>query len=537
MAAPGTRCSCEGDRGIGAMKQPTDVLTIAASLVYRPRERELRALTDAMPNASQTVYGNVNVRTSVGARQRSSTFIVSDEPDRYSDPTMPRSRGQEIARLQDEYVATREMVVVDGFFCNAGPYRMPTRLVVEKSAVNIAAMQRHLLFDPMTDDAPLEPALTVICTPSMEIAGFRNNRVIAVWLDEGVTRVINSDYFDESKKAGLRMWSSRMYDYGGLVLHAGCKVIPSRTGLKSALILGLPDSGKSTITFTQQNGSRVLQDDFVALLEGGEIVSPQDGCIEKTYGLEPRLQPEIYAAVTSPDAYLENVLQRGNVPDFSREADRRAGRAVFNLRSIDAHPRDEPVTAAMVLFLNREKGVLPAVSRLDRRQAVRQFLLRELRGWTAKDAHGEGSLPGPRADRSLLGIAERGDRFARLLASHPIESFLLNTGWVGGERSDPRSRRIPFDCSFAILQALADETVGWESSPELGLDIAGTVPGMDDDELLQPRRLYEGQGRSSEYLDEVDRLRMEWRAYLAAVPLIGSLDWALSGGGRRRGAR
>jgi phosphoenolpyruvate carboxykinase (ATP) len=510
-----------------------DVLRSVASLVYRPDEGELRALTDAMPAASETVYGSVNVRTRVGARQRSSTFIVSDEPDRYSDPTMPRLEAERIGRLQDDYMRGREMVVVDGFLGSPGSYRRPTRLVVERANANIAAMQRHLLFDPVTDDASFEPELTVISTPGLEVPGFRNNRVIAAWLDEGVTRVINSDYFDESKKAGLRMWSSRAYDAGALVLHAGCKILSGVSGLRAAIVLGLPDSGKSTITFTQQRGSRVLQDDFVALTEGGGIVSTQDGCIEKTYGLDPRLQPELYGAVTRPDTYMENVLQRGNLPDFSREADRRAGRAVFNLRSIDAFPVEETPSDAMILFLMRGEGVLPAVARLDAKTAVQQFLLRELRGWTAKDAHGEGSLPGPRADQSLKGIAERGDRFARLLAGSGIEAFLLNTGGVGGPPSDPRSRGIPFNCTFAIVQALADGAVEWAPG-DLGLQTAAAVPGIDDRDLLQPVRLYQRQRRGAEYRDEVDRLRIEWRAYLAAVPPVAELAAVLPDGRRPR---
>jgi phosphoenolpyruvate carboxykinase (ATP) len=339
---------------------------------------------------------------------------------------------------------------------------------------------------------------------------------------------MNSDYFDEAKKAGLRMWGSRVYEAGGLVLHSGCKVVPSTRGLKSVLVLGLPDSGKSTITFTQQNGSRVVQDDFVALFDKGRIVSPQDGCIEKTYGLDSRLQPEIYAAVTSPDAYLENVLQRGNLPDFSKEADRRAGRAVFNLRSIDSFPVNEVPPLTTLLFLMRGDGVLPAVARLSRRDAVKHFLLRELRGWTAKDAHGEGSMPGPRADQSLIGIAQRGERLVQLLSGLDFECFLVNTGSVGGPPSDPRSKRIPFSCSLGLVQALVDGTVEWDGADELGLDVAARAPQVDDVELLQPRRLYESQGRIEEYRDRVARIRVEWRANIGAVPPIGKLSEVLS---------
>ncbi|MFN2489615.1 MAG: phosphoenolpyruvate carboxykinase (ATP) [Actinomycetota bacterium] len=498
---------------------PHEVATIARSVRYGPSEEELRALTDAMPNARQTLYGNVNVATQVGARQRSSTFLVSDEPERYTDPTISRAEGERVAALQDRYLATQDVIVIDGFIGSVAPHRTHARLVVEKANVNIAAMQRHLLYDPGSDTAPSAPELTVICTPHLAVPGYVNDRIIAVWLDEGVTRVINSDYFDESKKAGLRMWSSRVYESGGLVLHAGCKVIPSSGGPKPMLIVGLPDTGKSTITFTQQKGSKVLQDDFVALLPRGHIVSSQDGCIEKTYGLEARLQPAIYHAVTQPDAYLENVLQRGNLPDFSRETDRRAGRAVFNFRSIDAWPADQVPQASSLVILHRDETVMPAVARLDLKGAIRHFLLRELHGWTAKDAHGEGSLPGPRADQSLLGIAQRGQRLGALLASHPIEAYLVNTGRVGGPAADPRSKEIAFNCSFAIVEAIAEGSIIWESDEELGYEIASSVPGVDEPDLLQPRRLYESQRRMDEYRERLTRLKTDWRLYLAALPL------------------
>lgn len=510
------------------MKQSIDVSRLGRSVVFRPDETLLRSLTETMPTASETVFGNLNVHSNVGARQRSSTFIVTDQPERYSDQTMPRAEGRRLAALQNEYIRSRDLIVVDGFLGSVPPHRLAARLIVDRANANIAAMQRLLYFDPISDDRHLDPELIVICTPGLEVEGYRNNRVIAAWLEEGVTRIMNSDYFDEAKKAGLRMWGSRVYDSGGLVLHSGCKVVPSNRGPRSVLVLGLPDSGKSTITFTQHNGSRVVQDDFVALFDKGQIVSPQDGCIEKTYGLDPKLQPEIYAAVTKPDAYLENVMQRGNLPDFSMETDRRAGRGVFNFRSINSFPVNDVPPLTTLLFLMRGDGVLPAVARLSRRDAVKHFLLRELRGWTAKDAHGEGSLPGPRADQSLMGIAQRGERLAQLLSGLDFECFLVNTGAVGGPPSDPRSKRIPFSCSLGLVQAVVDGTVEWDSANELGLNVAARAPHVDDVELLQPRRLYESQGRMAEYRDRVERMRVEWRVNIGAVPPIGMLSEVLS---------
>jgi hypothetical protein len=45
--------------------------------------------------------------------------------------------------------------------------------------------------------------------------------------------------------------------------------------------------------------------------------------------------------------------------------------------------------------------------------------------------------------------------------------------------------------------------------------------------------LYETQRRMSEYYEQVERLRLEWRAYLAAVPPLGRLSEILSREGRK----
>src|SRR5256885_17131939 len=121
-------------------------------------------------------------------------------------------------------------------------------------------MQQQLYFGPPEDD--FEPELTVIYTPNLKAEGFSDDRLIMVDLEQGVTRVFNSDYFGESKKGGLRMWNKLVYDRGGLPLHAGCKIIPTGSGRRVGLIVGLSGTGKTTTTFTRQNGSLPVQDDF-----------------------------------------------------------------------------------------------------------------------------------------------------------------------------------------------------------------------------------------------------------------------------------
>ena len=49
-------------------------------------------------------------------------------------------------------------------------------------------------------------------------------------------------------------------------------------------------------------------------------------------------------------------------------------------------------------------------------------------------------------------------------------------------------------------------------------------PGIDDADIdiLQPRRLYEAQGREAEYADRVSRLKAERAAYLEAFASLSA---------------
>src|SRR5918911_3136180 len=136
---------------------PQDLGLAARSIAFRPSETELRAFTDQMPSARQTRYGNVNVQTKVLARSKGSTYIVTDRPEEHTDQTISREEGARLAAIQDEYIRSRAMVVVDGFIGHDGPYRTPARLVIEKANANIAGMQRHLYYDAVDGDAPHTP--------------------------------------------------------------------------------------------------------------------------------------------------------------------------------------------------------------------------------------------------------------------------------------------------------------------------------------------------------------------------------------------
>ena len=233
----------------------------AANVVENPSPDEVKELAARMSNARPTRYGNLNVQTEVVSRSKRSTFIVTDEPDGQNQ-SITSEEGLRWAEAQDEYIAEQEMIQIDGYIGNDLDFRMPVWFFIEAANANIAGMQQQLYFDP--DGDVHEPELTVVYTPNLKAEGYPDDRLIAVDLEQGVTRILNSDYFGESKKGGLRMWNKLVYDRGGLPLHAGCKIIPTRRGRRVGLIVGLSGTGKTTTTFTRQNGSLPVQNDFVA---------------------------------------------------------------------------------------------------------------------------------------------------------------------------------------------------------------------------------------------------------------------------------
>src|ERR671931_2530289 len=229
----------------------------AADVIDNPDPDELKQLAARMRNARWTRYESLNVQTDVVSRSKRSTYIVTDEPDGQNQ-AISREEGERWAERQDEYIAGQEMIVVDGYIGSDPEMRVAARLYIEAANANIAGMQQQLYFSPEGEE--IEPELTVIYTPNLKAEGYPDGRLIAVDLEQGVTRVFNSDYFGESKKGGLRMWNKLVYDRGGNPLHAGCKVIPTQRGDRVGLIVGLSGTGKTTTTFTRQNGSLPVQD-------------------------------------------------------------------------------------------------------------------------------------------------------------------------------------------------------------------------------------------------------------------------------------
>lgn len=495
---------------------------LARSIVTNPPPDDLRRWAlELMPRVVETEFGNINYQSLVTARLGGSTFFVSDHEIHQN--RISATEAAEWARRQDDYIADKEMIAVEGYIGPDPSFRTGTQMIIEKSQANIAAMQSHLYFPP---DEAWEPEFTVIYTPGLPAPGKPDDRLIIVDLETWTTRVFGSDYFGESKMGGLRMWNRYVYDRGGLALHAGLKTFPAEStpdgAEQSMLIIGLSGTGKTTTTFRRQLGSLPVQDDFVALMPGGAVHTTENGCFAKTFGLDPEDEPTIYGGTTRPDAWLENVSVSGDgTVDFFDTNHTANGRCTFPLANIEHRSPLNVPPARYLLILNRSDHVIPAVARLERDQVAAYFMLGETKGTSAGGAAEAGkSLRVPGTNPFFFDDdALQGNRILELLRTMPdLEVFLLNTGQVGGD--DARSTKVTIPDSSAIVGGIVAGTIDWARDPDFGYQIASAVPGVADVEVLSPRRLYQRQERIDEYEAIVARLKSERRRYLAGYPAL-----------------
>src|SRR5438067_10958721 len=99
----------------------TEILTLPVepkSVIWNPSPEDLRRFTEEMPNCQRTEFGNVNVATRVVSRSKLSTFIATDTPENHSDQTITRAEYDRVAKLQHDYIRTRDLVVVNGHIGN-----------------------------------------------------------------------------------------------------------------------------------------------------------------------------------------------------------------------------------------------------------------------------------------------------------------------------------------------------------------------------------------------------------------------------------
>jgi len=350
---------------------------------------------------------------------------------------------------------------------------------------------------------------------------------VLVFPERGLTIILGSDYKGEQKKAMLRQVMYWAKKEGNLGLHAASKIVrvfrDGRLRDIGFLLFGLSGTGKTALSchshwLRPPEGVVIRQDDVVILKSDGSAVGTEESFYLKTDGLEPSMQPLLYAAAISPRAILENVWvepETGKV-DFFDTTLTSNGRAMVKRRDIAfTDDKIDLEKVDCIVFITRHHDIMPPVVRLSPEWAAVAFMLGESIETSAGDPSEAGkALRVVGTNPFIVGShAEEGNIFLSILRKNPdIQCFILNTGNVGGM---VRGQKITVRDSIKIVEMIARDKIAWQKDDFWGYEVPSEIPGLELDRF-DPKNYY-----SDEQIEQLSQnLKRERLAWLSQFPAL-----------------
>lgn len=521
-----------------------------------PTQSELKELSlKYTPCMIKTKYGNLNKISRCKARMAKLTYIIGPESDadNWSSKMIPPEKAEELIERQKRYIEDKgTLIVINGYEGIDRNYAVPVQWMYTLEGANVAGMQQILAFPrEMVEEKeelkrPFIPKMRLIMTPGLMLDDMPGKIAIIVDIENNTTYAMGSDYFGESKKGMLRMLNEWVYQRGGLVLHAGAKVVKIGDEKVTVGIMGLSGTGKTTTTFSKQGElAQPLQDDMVCFWEKGKFSITENGCFAKTFGLKLETEPIIYKGTISPDAWVENVfVNEDGTYDFSKEVltpeEVKRYREIFiqtgnNPENIDKFIKGEVKAEDVideykipkdgwdfVVWTQNGRSIIP-MSAIEGAANLREIPKVKYLGILNRDEGPDAATPGivvfsspeQAAGYFMLGETsktsatgkERGktrspftqdffprafglqaERFAVLAKDIPdLTNWMMNTGFIGGDELDEKkgkALKVKIKHSSAMLEFLFRNQIKWKVDPDFGYYIVDTN-AEENKELLK----------------------------------------------------
>lgn len=311
---------------------------------------------------------------------------------------------------------------------------------------------------------------------------------VAFHLTERMAVIGGSWYGGEMKKGIFSVMNYYLPLKGIAAMHCSANV--GKNG-DVAIFFGLSGTGKTTLS---ADPNRALIGDDEHGWDDNGVFNFEGGCYAKCIDLDPKKEPDIFAAIRR-DALLENldVDANGNI-DFSskkKTENTRVSYPIYHIQNI-VKPVSKAGHAKHVIFLTADAfGVLPPVSRLTPDQTQYHFLS----GFTAKLAGTELGVKEPQPTFSscfgqaflMLHPTVYARELVKKMEQHGCKAYLVNTGWIGGAYGV--GKRIDLPSTRAIINAILDgsiENSEFEVMPIFNLQVPKSVNGVDP-KMLNPR--------------------------------------------------
>lgn len=360
-------------------------------------------------------------------------------------------------KITDFFSCQKEIYVVDCLAGASEKYAIKIRCYFEHAHQALFASYMFRPVDKKTlknfkPDLTLYAAPSVIADPSIDKTN--SETFIVLHLEKKLILIGGTKYLGEIKKSVFTFANFYLPEQGVFSMH--CSANTTYDEKESALFFGLSGTGKTTLS--ADTSRKLIGDDEHGWSPEG-IFNLEGGCYAKCIGLKKESEPQIWNAVNSKNALLENVVldNDGNV-DFSNDKYTENTRGAYPLSfiknsvssGIGPHPK-------YVIFLTADAfGVMPPVAHLNLNQAAYHFLS----GYTSKLAGTERGVKEPQPTfSSFFGAPFMPHKpmvylklLKKYLKKYETKVFLVNTGWIGGAYGV--GKRIPIEDTRNIVSAI-----------------------------------------------------------------------------------
>ena len=405
---------------------------------------------------------------------------------------MSTDRFEHLRKRVLQYLKNREIYVQDCVVAQDPDHQRTVRVITEQAYHSLFARTMFIPSRPLLPDE--SPDITILHAPNLLLEGdgdgVNSDAVVALNLTEGLIVIAGVAYAGEMKKSVFSAMNYYLPLDGVLSLHSSANVDP-KTG-KSAIFFGLSGTGKTTLSTDPE---RLLVGDDEHAWSSSGIFNIEGGCYAKVIHLSAEAEPDIFETTHDFGTILENVIY----DESSREVDLDDGsltentRGSYPLGSLQHVYADKvaPHPSHVILLTADAFGVLPPIARLNTPQALYHFLC----GYTSKLAGTETGVVDPQATFSAcygapfmaLNPSVYADLLEQRLGMTGAETWLINTGWIGGKFGV--GKRISIQETRKMVRAVLNDgmkDVTFRKDETFGFDVPLSVPGVDP-ALLNPR--------------------------------------------------
>lgn len=466
------------------------------------------------------------------ARAASDKFIVQEPTtqDRVSwgEYNIPCSQ-ENFERVHQQlrtYLQGKDLFVQDGFAGASEKTRLPVRIISTWAWHGL--FSHNMFIKPQTREAYRNhvPAFTLIAAPECkglpDANELNSETFILLNFQKKLALIGNTGYGGEIKKTIFTVMNYLMPLEDVLPMHCSANMGPEGD---TALFFGLSGTGKTTLSADPSR--RLIGDDEHGWDKDG-VFNFEDGCFAKVINLSEEAEPQIYACTQKFGTLLENVIY----DPVSREVDldddqiTKNTRASYPLHFIDNAFLDKrgPHPKNMIFLTCDASGVMPPIARLTPNQALYHFIS----GYTSKVGGTEAGV-GDDPEKTFSAcfgapfMVHHLSVYAELLKSkiqdHEVNTWLLNTGWVGGPYGIGERISIHYTRSL-LTAALSGDLMDVEYSPDpyFGFLIPNSCPGVPD-HILQPASSWKDPRAYDQKYRELAHLFMiNYEKYASGMP-------------------